>query len=204
MDMSRSYYPAAQELLPELTIVFDRFHVMQLVNKSVDKIRRKQQASLDKDGKSIIKGSRFLFLSNYENLDEDKQLRLDQLLEVNEPLLVMHTMKEQLRNLWDKSNRKEAKRFLGTWVLDAINAAYDYQDKSGSDVLMPLCKLALSLMRHMTGILGYFKYPITNGKMEGTNNKIKTLKRQAYGFRDKAYFRLRLLHLHAQKLQIIG
>ena len=204
MDMSRSYYPAAQELLPELTIVFDRFHVMQLVNKSVDKIRRKQQTNLDKDGKKIIKGSRFLFLSNYENLDEDKQLRLDQLLEVNEPLLVMHTMKEQLRNLWGKSSRKEAKIFLGTWALDAIGAAYDYQDKTGSDVLMPLRKLALSLMKHMTGILGYFKYHITNGKMEGINNKIKTLKRQAYGFRDKAYFRLRLLHLHAQKLQIAG
>lgn len=148
----------------------------------------------------MIKGSRFLFLSNYENLDEEKQVRLGQLLQVNEPLLIMHTMKEQLRALWNKSSRREAKIFLGTWALDAIEAAADYEFKTGSRVLMPLAKLALSLMRHMKGILGYFEYRITNGKMEGINNKIKAMKRQAYGFRDKAYFRLRLLHLHAQKL----
>jgi len=59
-------------------------------------------------------------------------------------------------------------------------------------------------MAHMKGILNYFDYRITNGKMEGINNKIKTLKRQAYGFRDKAYFRLRLLHLHAQKIRLAG
>ena len=69
---------------------------------------------------------------------------------------------------------------------------------------MPLKKLAFSLLAHAKGILNYFRYRITNGKMEGINNKIKTLKRQAYGYRDKDYFRLRLLHLHVQKVRVSG
>lgn len=113
-------------------------------------------------------------------------------------------MKEQLRLLWTKSTRKKARKFFGTWLMDAIEAAYNYKNRTGSDVLMPLRKLSMSLMAHMTGILNYFDYRITNGRMEGTNNKIKTLKRQAYGFRDKVYFRLRLLHLHEQKARLTG
>ena len=103
-----------------------------------------------------------------------------------------------------KSNRKKAQFFLGVWIIDAIDAAYDYKALTGSDVLMPLYKLAMSLSTHLKGILNYFDYRITNARMEGVNNKIKTLKRQAYGFRDRDYFRLRLLHLHAQKAQLTG
>ena len=62
----------------------------------------------------------------------------------------------------------------------------------------------MSLARHMSGILNFFDHRISNGKIEGINNKIKTLKRQAYGYRDKEYFRLRLLHLHAQKYHLAG
>jgi len=202
--MSRPYYYAAKEYLPGVTIVFDRFHVMKLVNATVDKVRRKQQIHLDDARNKAMKGCRFLFLSNYENLDDEKQSRLDQALKANEPLFVMHTMKEQLRLLWTKSSKKQARKFLRTWAIDAIAEAYDYKARTGSTALMPLKKLAFSLLAHADGILNYFKHRITNGKMEGINNKIKTLKRQAYGFRDKAYFRLRLLHLHAQKVHLAG
>lgn len=202
--MSKSYRSAVEEYLPEIVIVFDRFHVMQLVSKSIEKVRRKQQNLLDKAGLKTLKGNRFLFLSNYESLDEDKRKRLDIALNANEPLHIIHTMKEQLRLLWSKRSWKSARRFLSTWIIDAIDAAYSYKARTKSTALMPLRNLAMSLLRHMTGVLNYFKYQITNGKMEGINNKIKTLKRQAYGFRDKIYFRLRLLHLHAQKVQITG
>jgi len=204
MDMSKPYRSAAAEYLPGIAVVFDRFHVMQLVNKSVDKVRRKQQASLDQDGTKTLKGNRFLFLSNYDNLDASKKKRLEIALESNEPLLIIHTMKEQLRLLWMKLSKKKAQKFLGTWVMDAIEVAYDYKARTGSNVLMPLIKLAMSLMHHMKGILAFFEFRITNGRMEGINNKIKTMKRQAYGFRDKVYFRLRLLHLHNQKAQLSG
>ena len=80
--MSKPYRSAAAEYLPGIAVVFDRFHVMQLVNKSVDKVRRKQQASLDQDGTKTLKGNRFLFLSNYDNLDASKKKRLEMALGV--------------------------------------------------------------------------------------------------------------------------
>ena len=159
---------------------------------------------MDKEDKKTLKGSRFLFLSNYDNLDEEKKTRLQLVLEANEPLLIIHSMKEQLRLLWIKSTRKAARKFLAVWIMDAIDVAITYKTQTGSTALIPLYRLAQSLMAHMKGILNYFDYRITNGKMEGINNKIKTLKRQAYGFRDKVYFRLRLLHLHAQKIRLAG
>ncbi|HIL26212.1 MAG TPA: transposase [Nitrospinaceae bacterium] len=204
MDMSKSYRAAAKKHLAGIPIIFDRFHVTQLVNRAVDEVRRQHQNSLDKEGKKIIKGSRFLLLHNYENLDEDKQTRLNQILEINEPLFIMHGMKEQLRILWEKTNRKNGQRFLGTWIMDAIDVADTYLTHTGIDILKPLRRLGFSLIEHLNGILNYFDHRISNGKAEGLNNKIKTLKRQAYGFRDMEYFKLRLLHLHAQKSQLCG
>jgi len=67
-----------------------------------------------------------------------------------------------------------------------------------------LAKVARTLAGYKTGILNYFKHFITNGVVEGINNKIKTLKRQAYGFRDMAYFKLRLYHLHTQRYSLAG
>ena len=143
-------------------------------------------------------------MANYDDLDEKKKSRLEQAFEANEPIMIMHTMKEQLRLLWSKPTKKKAQKFLGTWIMDAIEAYYDYERSTGSKVLKPLYRLAKTLINHLKGILGYFDHKITNGKIEGINNKIKTLKRQAYGFRDKEYFKLRLLHLHAQKAQLVG
>ncbi|MGK0184099.1 MAG: transposase, partial [Halioglobus sp.] len=132
------------------------------------------------------------------------KLRLTELLEVNEALLIMHTMKEQLRLLWIKGNRKNGQKFLGAWICDAIDAANNYQAKTGIDSLKPLKTLAFTLAGHMSDLLNYFDYPITNGKAEGINNKIKTLKRQAYGYRYIAYFKLRLYHLHTSRYRLCG
>jgi transposase len=134
------------------------FHVMQLVTKAIDKVRRKQQKQMD----------------------------------------------EEVRLLWSKPNRKSGRRFLATWIMDAIEAADDYLMVTGTKVLEPLRKLARTLINHFIGILNFFDYPVTNGKIEGINNKIKTLKRQAYGYRDNEYFKLRLLHLHEQKTRLAG
>ena len=204
MDMSKSYRSAVEQFLPHVCIVFDRFHVMQLVSKTIDKVRRKQQKQMDEEKCKTLKGNRFLLLANYENLTPDETERLDIALGVNAPLFIIHTMKEQLRLLWSKPNKKSGRRFLATWIMDAIEAADYYLQVTGTKVLEPLRKLAQSLIRHFTGIINFFDHPITNGRIEGINNKIKTMKRQAYGYRDNEYFKLRLLHLHAQKACLVG
>lgn len=185
MDMNAAYSSALKKHLPEVDVVFDRFHVVALLNTAVDEIRRDQQAKCNAVGIKAMKGMRFLLLKNYEKLGHERKTSLDYLLEVNQPIAVGHAMKEQIRLFWEKKTTKEGIRFLASWIMDAIETGIRELQKSGR-----------TLLRHWIGMVNYFKHPITNAKTEGINNKIKTMKRQAYGFRDMEYFKLRLYSLH--------
>ena len=193
MDMSRSYSSAVTEHLPHVDIVFDRYHIMALMSKAIETLRREQQRTLNDNDKKALKGCRFLLLKNYKSLDNNRQVKLDALLKINEPLFAIHSMKEQLRLLWSQPNRQYAIQFLNQWIFDALAA--------GPKVLI---KIGLTLLKHRKGILNYFPHRITSASVEGTVNKIKTLKRQAYGFRDMEYFKLRLYHLHCQGYSLAG
>jgi len=193
MDMSSAYFWAVRETLPGVKVVFDRFHVVSLMNQAIDELRRDHQAELDSLGQQTLKGSRFLLLRNYDSLEPDRKARLDALLSVNRPLFEIHSMKEQLRVFWEKMDRKEAEEFLTIWCRDAMQSG-----------IKPLKRVGKTLAAYRTGLLNYFDHRITSGAVEGLVNKIKTLKRQAYGFRDPEYFKLRLYHLHTQRYALAG
>ena len=193
MDMSRSFFWAVHDVLPHVAVVFDRFHIMAMMNKALDEIRRTWQNQLDKLGQKTLKGSRFLLLRNYDSLPEMQKSRLDTLLEINRPLALAHAMKEQLRLLWQLPSKNSAQSFLEIWYQDAVVTG-----------IPQLAKVAKTLMTYKQGILSYFDYPITNAQVEGLVNKIKTLKRQAYGYRDMEYFKLRLYHLHQSRYSFAG
>ena len=176
MDMNAAYASAARKYLPGIDIVFDRFHVVGLLNTAIEEIRRNQQAKANQVGLRAIKGCRFLLLSNYEKLNPKRQESLACLLEVNKPLATAHVMKEQIRIFWTKATQKEGAQFLCWWIMDAVESGIEELRKAGK-----------TLLRHGKDLLNYFKHRITNGKTEGINNKIKTMKRQAYGFRDMEY-----------------
>lgn len=185
MDMNAAYASVVNKYLPDVDVVFDRFHVVALLNTAIDEIRRNQQAKCNAVGLKVIKGMRFLLLSNYEKLNPKKQKSLDCLLEVNKPIAVAHAMKEQIRLFWSKKSAQEGTKFLVWWIMDTVETEINELQKTGR-----------TLLRHWKGLVNYFKHPISNGKTEGINNKIKTMKRQAYGFRDIEYFKLRLYNLH--------
>jgi transposase len=185
MDMNAAYASAVRNHLPGIDVVFDRFHVVALLNAAIEEVRRDQQAKCNEAGLKVLKGMRFLLLRNYEQLDFKRKSSLECLLEVNKPIALAHAMKEQIRQFWSKQTVKEGARFLGWWILDAVDTGIGELEKAGT-----------TLLRHWQGLVNYFKHPITNGKTEGINNKIKTMKRQAYGFRDMEYFKLRLYSLH--------
>jgi len=193
MDMSASYAAAVKEALPHCEIVFDHFHVTALITKALDEVRKEQQAKCSAEGLSTIWGSRYLLLKNYEKLDPRKKDSLEALLSVNAPLAVGHAMKEQFRLFWSKENRKEGAHFLCRWIIDAVQTG-----------IKPLERVGRSILGHADGLLNYFMYPVSNGITEGINNKIKTLKRQAYGYRDTEYFKLRLYYLHNQGYSLAG
>jgi transposase len=188
MDMSVSYSNAVKDILPDIPIVFDRYHIMAIMNRQIDDLRREQQRSLNDQGKKFVKGSRFLLLKNYDNVKGEDRVRLDTLLEANGPLYEIHTMKEQLRLFWQQKSQQKGVAHLVNWILDAMT----------SDVKQ-LRKMASTLIEHLQGVIHYYPHKISNGLLEGLNNKIKTMKRQAYGFRDMKYFTLRLYDLHADR-----
>jgi transposase len=193
MDMSAAYSSSIAKHLPHVSIIFDRFHVTKLLNDTIEKIRRSEWAQCREKGLKVLKGHRFLLLRNFGDLDGEQRSGLQTLLDINRPLAIAHSMKEQFRCFWKCSSRLEGARFFCRWFVEAIS--------SGIEELM---KTARSLLKRVSGLLSYFDHRINNGKAEGINNKIKVLKRQAYGFHDMEYFKLKLYHLHDKQLQLVG
>ena len=196
MDMSAAYIEAVSTHLPEAAIVFDHFHVIKLFNEKLSDLRRElYREATDQLHKEVLKGTRWLLLKNPDNLNPDRKEaeRLQEALRLNQPLAMAYYMKEELRLLWSKSDKDEAETFLADWLNRAM--------ASGIRMLM---RFAKTLAAHRTGILAYYDYPISTGPLEGTNNKIKTMKRQAYGFRDQEFFKLRILAIHQTKYALVG
>ena len=193
IDMSAAYSNSVKTYLPNVSIIFDRFHVTKLLNDTIDKIRRAEYAKCRDKGISILKGQRFLLLRNFVDLDDGEKSSLQHLLEINQSLATAHSMKEQFRLFWGLSSKSAGARFLVWWIIQAV--------ESGVELL---AKTARTLLHHYEGLLSYFDHKIDNGKAEGINNKIKVLKRQAYGFHDQEYFKLKLYHLHRKEYQLVG
>lgn len=196
MDMSGAYQAAVRLNLPKAVIVFDRFHVVKLFNDKLSDLRRAlYREATEVQHKAVLKGTRWLLLKNAANLDPKKgeKSRLQEALKLNEPLAVAYYMKEDLRRFWDQPGKAFATTFLDGWIRRA--------EASGIRILQQMAK---TLAAHRSGLLAYHDVMISSGPMEGTNNKIKTMKRQAYGFRDKEFFKLKILAIHETKYALVG
>jgi transposase len=196
MDMSAAYRGAVSTHLKEAVIVFDHFHVVKLFNERLSDLRRAlYREATDVMDKEVLKGTRWLLLKNPENLDaeKDEKRRLEEALALNKPLATAYYLKEDLRRFWEQPGKRFATAFLDGWVRRA--------EASGVKMLKQMAK---TLAAHRSGLLAYYDVMITSGPMEGTNNKIKTMKRQAYGFRDKEFFKLKILAIHETKYALVG
>jgi transposase len=192
-DMSAAYWSAVLENLPEAVLVFDKFHVIKLMNERLDDLRRQMVREAEGPMKLKIKGTRFLLLRNPENLKAEQIPRLDEALHLNEPLLLGWYLKEELRELWSQPSRKQMAAFMKDWCAKASQTG-----------IGQLIKMAKTLQTHASGILAYAQHPITTGRLEGINNKIKTLTKRSYGFHDENFFILKLLSLHHSKYKLLG
>jgi transposase len=195
-DMSPAYIDAVTTHLPDAVLVFDRFHVMKLFNEKLSDLRRELYRTT-KDGleKNVLKGTRWLLLKRPENLDASRQEheRLEEALRLNAPLATAYYLKEQLAEFWEQDDQEEAEAFLLDWILQA--------ECTG---IRMLHQFARTLRFHAFGLLAYYDYAISTGPLEGTNNKIKTMKRQAYGFRDHQFFILKIYAIHESRYALVG
>lgn len=193
MDMWPAYIGAVTEHLPDADIIYDTFHIFKNMGKTLSSIRKQlYRDETDLNKKKVMKGTRWLLLYNQENLHSSGKEKLDQALKMNLPLAQAYYLKESLRDLWNQINGTFAEIFIEQWCQQA--------EATGLTLLK---KFAKSLKAHRTGILNWYKHHISTGPLEGMNNKIKVLKRKAYGYRDIEFFNLKILDLHTTRYALI-
>lgn len=186
-DLSAAFIASVMENCPEAVHVFDHFHVVKLMNEKLDDIRRKVY-SMEKDvnKRKVLKGTRYLLLGNGADIfDKQHKSRLDNALAMNDPLSKAYYLKEQLRQIWMQPVKSMGEDVFDDWVRQAEESK-----------IPQLQKMAVTMRAYKTGILAWYDCHLSTGKVEGINNKIKVMKRNAYGFRDDKYFTLRLYALH--------
>jgi transposase len=195
-DMAGGFLKAVREFLPEARLVLDRFHVVKLFNEKLTKLRRDlYREATDDLHKAVLKGTRWLLLKNPENLDDDRNehQRLQDALSLNAPLATAYYLKEDLRQFWEQATKPQAERWLTAWCRRA--------EQTGIKVLQQMTR---TLQKHRTSLLAWYDDPISTGPLEGVNNKLKLLQRQAFGYRDLELFKLRILSLHTTHKTLVG
>ena len=197
-DMSGGYIAAVQKHLPKASLVFDRFHVVKLMNEKLTALRREMYHELtDKQHRQVIKGTRWLLLKNPENLKQnekvDERAKLKEALKLNESLATAYYLKEDLRQFWEQGSKPAAEKFLESWCKRA--------ETSG---IRHLHVMANTLRMHRSGLLNWYDHPLSTGPLEGINNKIGALQRRAYGLRNFEHLTERMLTLHHAKYMLQG
>ena len=186
IDMAGAYSAWVADVLPDADIVYDHFHVIKMMNKQLDDLRRRTMNQLSCDQKKQLKNKRWLLLRNIENLTETARADLDHLREEFSELGTASAMKEVLRNIYQMAD--------GVAVAElAFTKWCSMADESGVDALK---RMAKTIRSHWSGVLAYWRHNhITNASQEGFNNKIGWLTRQAYGYRDEQYLHLKIYDL---------
>jgi len=184
MDMSGSFAAEVKYQCPMAEIVYDLFHVVMKYGREViDRVRVDEANRLkdDKPARKVVKGSRWLLLRNRENVAKEDRVKLTDLLKANRKLSTVYILRDDLKHLWDYVYRGSAERFWKQWYNRAIRSKIE-----------PLKKFARRLKEYLPGILSHCDWPLHTSLLEGINNKIKVIKRMAYGFRDDDYFFLKI------------
>lgn len=184
MDMNAGYEREVRQHCPQAAIVFDLFHVVAKYGREViDRVRvdRANELRTDKPMRRIVKGARWLLLKNRDSLRPGEDVSLRELLDANHALFVVYVLRDALKDLWAYRHAGYAKRAWRSWYRKAL--------RSG---IAPLRRFARALRPYLAGILAHCQYPLGTNLIEGINNRIKVIKRMAYGFRDDAYFFLKI------------
>jgi transposase len=185
MDMNASYGLEVRLHCPQAEIVYDLFHVVAKYGREViDRVRVDEANRLreDRPARRLVKGARWLLLRNRENVTaQHDQVRLKELLAANRALFTVYVLKDDLKALWDYRHIGYAERFWRQWYRRAMRSGIE-----------PLKRFARRLKPYLRGILAHCRWPLGTNLIEGINNTIKVIKRMAYGYRDDAYFFLRI------------
>ena len=180
MDMSPAYVKAAKQAIPlaETKIVHDRFHIMQMATKAVDKVRRTEHREFLKVGDDRLSQTKYVWLTSHENLSEKQQSLFDATFNLQLKTGKAWAFKEMLRDLWDQDSATTATTYFNDWYKRVIHTK-----------LEPMKTVARSIKERLANVVSYCTHRITNGVAEGMNSKIMSIKRRVGGFRNRTNFK---------------
>lgn len=184
MDMNTAMDLEVRQQCPNAEVVYDLFHVVARFGREVvDRVRVDQANTLRSEPKArqVIKRSRWLLLRNRDNLKAEQAIKLEELLAANQPLATVYLLKTELKEIWYAPSVREGARRWKTWLKLALESQ-----------IAPLIQFAKRLAKYRRGILASAIFPMNSSVLEGVNNRIKVIKRMAYGFRDASYFFLKI------------
>lgn len=187
MDMNGAFATEVKAQCPNAAIVYDLFHVAaKYGNEVVDRVRVDEVKRLQDvpEARDVIKGTRWLLLRNKKNIrKKEDRIRLKELLDANRRLATVYILKDDLKHLWDYVSSAAARRFWKQWRSRALRSRIE-----------PLKTFVRKLDPYIDSIISHCKYPLHTSLLEGINNKIKVIKRMAYGYRDDEFFFLKIRH----------
>ena len=183
IDLWQPYLLAVEQHLPNANVTADRFHVMKQLNDQLTKARREIQRDESEAVKEKLKGARWLLVKNAEDLTDVQRKKLDAMFEVSPMLETVHQLKEDFRLIYETQPDLE----------NAASALKDWMEKVEQTGLTALSAFLNTVRNWWAPILNYFNEHLTSGFVEGMNNKIKLIKRRAYGFRNFQHFQIRVL-----------
>ncbi|MBN5090827.1 ISL3 family transposase, partial [Stenotrophomonas maltophilia] len=184
MDMNSAFDLEVKAQCPNAEVVYDLFHVVAKYGREViDRVRVDEANRLrqDKPARRVVKTSRWLLLRNRQNVPADQRVKLKELLAANKALLTAYVLKDDLKQLWRYRSQAWAAKAWKSWRQRALRSR-----------LEPLRTFVRRLQPYLAGILAHCRWPLGTNLVEGINNKIKVIKRVAYGYRDDAYFFLKI------------
>lgn len=184
MDMNGAFESEVRAQCPNVRIVYDHYHVIaKYSHEVINRVRLEEMERLrkDKPGREVVRASRWLLLRNPSNVRGNERIRLNELLAANRRLALVHILREDLSQLWRYKSQAAAIRFWKQWRRRAMRSR-----------MKPLKRFIRRLDPYVDGIIAHCKYPFHTSLLEGINNKIKVIKRTAYGFRDYDYFFLKI------------
>ena len=184
MDMNTAFDLEVRKHCPQAEVVYDLFHVVARFGRDVvDRVRVDQANALKEQpvSRQVIKRSRWLLLRNRDHLSAEQAVKLDELLAANAPLALVYLLKTALKEIWFAHSVRDGFQQWRSWYRMAVESG-----------LPAAILFARRLRKYLRGILASAIYPMNSSILEGVNNKIKVIKRMAYGFRDSAYFFLKI------------
>ena len=185
-DMWRPYLKVIRERAHTAVHILDRFHIVSMLNKAIDKIRAGEYRKMIDDGyEPILKKSRWCLLKRKENLTEKQEVKLKELLKYNLKSTRAYLLKEDFQGLWEYVSSAWAGKFLKHWCTRVMRSKIE-----------PLKKVARSIRKYQDLILNWFraKKAFSSGIVEGFNTKVKLTIRKSYGFRTFKATRIALYH----------